>query len=158
MEIDLHYSFVLFLDDISFIFMPGMTILMLGWLACPAWLLSLSHYLFSPCRAWTFRVSPSLPLFQKMRRVILPWHNPYEHEAIFLMSLLPLFQLMNLHVIFSCPCNIKRFITINLSSYTALNYMRAWRKRFHAETINFQDLSWNFSFQAVYKEFYFRYT
>ena len=65
------------------------------------------------------------------------------------MSLLPLFQLMNLYVMFSCPCNIKRFITINLNSYTAFNYVRAWRKIFHAETIKFQDLSWNFSFQAV---------
>lgn len=65
------------------------------------------------------------------------------------MSLLPLFQLMNLYVMFSCPCNIKRFITINLNSYTAFNYVRAWPKIFHAETIKFQDLSWNFSFQAV---------
>ena len=37
----------------------------------------------------------------------------HEHEAIFFMSLLPLFQLMNLYVMFSCPGNIKRFITVN---------------------------------------------
>ena len=43
-ETDLHYSFVLFLHDISFIFMPGITILMLGWQACPTWLLSLSIF------------------------------------------------------------------------------------------------------------------
>ena len=30
-----------------------------------------------------------------------------------------------------------------------LNYVRAWWNNFHAETIKFQDLSWNFSFQVV---------
>ena len=47
-------------------------------------------------------------------------------------------------------CNIKHFITINLNSYTAFNYGRAWQKIFHAETTKFQDLSRNFSFQAVH--------
>ena len=46
-------------------------------------------------------------------------------------------------------CVAKRFITINLNSYTASHYVRAWRKIFHAENIKFQDLSWNFSLQAV---------
>ena len=68
---DLHYSIVLFVHDISFIFMPGMTILMLGWLACPAWLFSLSLSFFTmpgmniPCEPQ----SPSLSenwLFQKI--------------------------------------------------------------------------------------------
>ena len=31
-----------------------------------------------------------------------------------------------------------------------INYVRAWRKICDAETIKFQDLSWNFSFQAIY--------
>ena len=46
-------------------------------------------------------------------------------------------------------CVAKRFITINLNSYAAYHYVRAWRKLLHAENIKFQDLSWNFSFQAV---------
>ena len=78
----------------------------------------------SPCRPWTCLVSPSLPLFQKMRRVVWSWDKTNVHEEIFFMSLLPLFQLMKLHLFFSCPCNIKRFITVNLNSYKALNYVR----------------------------------
>ena len=93
---------------------------------------------FSPCRAWTFRVSPSLSLFQKMS----VWYNRetilMSMKQFFLMSLLPLFQLMNLYAMFSCPCNIKRFITINFISYTTLNYVRAWRNIFHAVTKNFK--------------------
>ena len=70
-------------------------------------------------------------------------------KQFFFRSLLPLFQLTNLYLMFSCPCNIKRVITINLNSYTPFNYVRAWRKIFHAEAIKFQDLSRNFSLQDV---------
>ena len=118
-------------------------------LTCPAWLFSLYlslHHAWHEHSMW----DPNLPLFQKMRRVIWSWDKTHEHEAIFFISfLLPLFQLMKLYVVFSCPCNIKRCMTINLNSYIALNYVTAWRNNFHAETIKFQDLSWNFSFQAV---------
>ena len=56
------------------------------------------------------------------------WHNRETKlmcmRQFFFMSLLPLFQLMKLHLFFSCPCSIKRFITVNLNSYKALNYVR----------------------------------
>ena len=139
----MHYSFVLFLHDISYIFMPGMAIRMLDWLGCPAWLLSP----LSLCRAWTFIVSPVSLSFRKWgMSVIWWWDKTHDHEANFFISLLHLFQLMNLCVMFSRSCNIKRFITINLNRYTALNYVRAWRNNFHGETIKFRDSSWNFSF------------
>ena len=77
------------------------------------------------------------------------WYDRETKLMSIFMSLSPLFHLLNLYVMFPCPCNIKRFITINLNSCTALNYVRAWRNNFHAETIQFQDLPWNFSFQAV---------
>ena len=83
---DLHYSFVLFLDDISFIFTPGMTILMLGWLACPAWILSLCiffHHAGHEHSVWA-RVALS---FGK-------WGVWYKRETI----------LMSMKQFFSCLC------------------------------------------------------
>ena len=113
------------------------------------WLFSLSLSLSSPCRAWTFHVRPKSPSLSEneacdmmVRQNSWAWSN-------FFMFLSPLSQLMNLYVMFSCPCNIKSFITTNLNSYIAVNYVRAWRNNFYAEKIKFQDLSWNFSFQAV---------
>ena len=95
-----------------------------------------------PCEPQSLSLSENEVCDIIVRQYSWAWSN-------FFMSLLPLFQLMNLYAMFSCPCNIKRFITINFISYTTLNYVRAWRKIFHAVTIKFQDLSWKFSFQAV---------
>ena len=84
-----------------------------------------------------------------MRRITRSWDKAYEHEAIFSCFHWPLFQLMSLYVMFSCPCDIKRFATIIWNGYLALNYERAWRNNFHTDTVKFQGFSWNFSFHAV---------
>ena len=131
--------------------------------SCQAWqssLNSMSSMTFLP-----LSLSPSLSSFTMLGKNIpcetqislsfRKWGVWYDRETKlmsmkqFFMFLSPLSQLMNLYVMFSCPCNIKSFITTNLNSYIAVNYVRAWRNDFYAETIKFQDSSWNFSFQAV---------
>ena len=72
-----------------------------------------------------------------MRRVTWSWDDTHEHETIFSVDELVCYV--------SCPCDIKRFVTINWNCYLALSFVM------HDEIIFMQTkkLSWNFSFQAV---------